>query len=60
MYSGRRVLHTRWVTTCTFGAVVEVEAANAKGIRHRNLGKTERLGLRLHKNGDRKEGVPEC
>ena len=40
-YSGRRVLQTRRVITCTFGAAVVVEATNTKGIAHRNLRKTE-------------------
>ena len=46
MYSGRRVLHTRWVTTSTFGAEVEVEAADKSTFIHKNLhNKIERLGV---------------
>lgn len=41
VYSGRRVLHTRWVITWILGAAVEVEAAKTKGIAQRNLRKIE-------------------
>jgi len=43
VYSGRRVLHTRWVITWILGAAVVVEAAKTMGIMLRNLRKIEWL-----------------
>ena len=61
-YSGRRVLHTRWVIACTFGAAVVVEAANTKGIVHRNLCTIKGLGLYTmsRDRGEHIKSVPEC
>jgi len=44
VYSGRRVLHTRWVITWILGAAVVVEAAKTKGTMLRNLRKIEWSG----------------